>query len=282
MSSKIEVPRELLQKVDDVLYIMTGEDCYNRLIQKYGKDWWNQVNGIRNGLCTLIAAPVVERQPLCYQARHSATEPWFFTDKPCYWEWRPVYTSPPELAELQATITELETKLNNAINLDFERRETITRLESEAMYAAAGFQAAKDEIERLKGGQGEPVAWANDQQLLLCRKSPREDQPNNPMLHNLPRNIAGSALKTDYCNTPMFASQPAPVSVVLPARKHPRPDGDNTLASTYNVACGWNAYQEEMIKLGPLYTTRPSHANAPADSGTHPHNDGLDDAGLKS
>ena len=44
-----------------------------------------------------------------------------------------------ELAELQATIARLETKLNNAINLDFERRA---------------------EIERLKGGQGEPVALA--------------------------------------------------------------------------------------------------------------------------
>lgn len=52
----------------------------------------------------------------------------------------------------------------------------------------------------------EPAAWANDQQLLLCRKSPREDQPNNPMMHELPRNIAGSALKTDYCNTPLYTS----------------------------------------------------------------------------
>jgi hypothetical protein len=58
----------------------------------------------------------------------------------------------------------------------------------------------------------EPAAWANDQQLLLCRKSPREDQPNNPMLHNLPRNIASSARKTDYCNTPLYTS--APVSTV--------------------------------------------------------------------
>lgn len=33
-----------------------------------------------------------------------------------------------ELAELRATIAELETKLNNAINLDFERRAEIERL----------------------------------------------------------------------------------------------------------------------------------------------------------
>ena len=56
----------------------------------------------------------------------------------------------------------------------------------------------------------EPMAWANDQQLLLCSKSPREDQPNNPMVHNLPRNIAGSAMKTDYCNTPLYAAPLSP------------------------------------------------------------------------
>lgn len=34
-------------------------------------------------------------EPVCYQARHSAEEPWFFTDKPGYWEWRPLFTAPP-------------------------------------------------------------------------------------------------------------------------------------------------------------------------------------------
>lgn len=52
--------------------------------------------------------------------------------------------------------------------------------------------------------QGEPVCWANDQQLLLCSKSPRVVEPDNPMMHNLPRNIAGSSLQGEYCNTPLF------------------------------------------------------------------------------
>lgn len=52
--------------------------------------------------------------------------------------------------------------------------------------------------------QGEPVCWVNDQQLLLCSKSPRVVEPDNPMMHNLPRNIAGSALQGEYCNTPLF------------------------------------------------------------------------------
>lgn len=64
--------------------------------------------------------------------------------------------------------------------------------------------------------QGKPVAWVNDQQLLLCSQSPREVWPENPMVHNLPRNIAGSALRTDYCNTPLFSELPAPVAVLMP------------------------------------------------------------------
>ena len=71
----------------------------------------------------------------------------------------------------------------------------------------------RDELRALLGKpaaqpQGEPVAWANGEQLLLCSRSPREVQPNNPMMHNLPRNIAGSALRTEYCDTPLYAAQP--------------------------------------------------------------------------
>jgi hypothetical protein len=127
--------------------------------------------------------PVVERQPLCYQARHSATEPWFFTDKPGYWEWRPVYTAPPELAELQATIT---------------------RLESEAIYAAAGFKAAQDEIERLKGGQGQAVAWQFYQDGKWWNGDDRIKD------HRLNTERAGYKVRD------VFAYQPAPVAVMLP------------------------------------------------------------------
>lgn len=56
---------------------------------------------------------------------------------------------------------------------------------------------------------GPPSAWVNGDQLRLCAKSPRHDEPENPMLHNLPRNIAGSALQTGYCNTPLFAHSDA-------------------------------------------------------------------------
>lgn len=63
-------------------------------------------------------------------------------------------------ADLQSTIAQLEDKLNKAIDLDFRRRETIeqlqariTQLESEAMYAAAGYQAARDRIAELESGR---------------------------------------------------------------------------------------------------------------------------------
>lgn len=83
-------------------------------------------------------------------------------------------TAPPELAELQATIAQLESKLNNAINLDFERRA---------------------EIDRLKGGQGEPQVMGRvytDDGITKCEL-----------------NSIGRALPD---HTPLYASQPAPAS----------------------------------------------------------------------
>lgn len=52
-------------------------------------------------LRALLAKPAAQHQgePVAYQARHSESEPWFFTDKPEYWEWRPLYTRPAEQPE---------------------------------------------------------------------------------------------------------------------------------------------------------------------------------------
>jgi hypothetical protein len=63
MTNKIEISRALLHQIDDLLYIMTGHDSYQRLVQKYGKDWWGPIDAMRAELCTSIAAPVVERKP---------------------------------------------------------------------------------------------------------------------------------------------------------------------------------------------------------------------------
>lgn len=51
-----------------------------------------------------------------------------------------------EFATLQSTIAQLEDKLNKAIDLDFQRRETIERLQAR--------------IAELESGRGEPVAWS--------------------------------------------------------------------------------------------------------------------------
>lgn len=86
---------------------------------------------------------------------------------------------------------------------DFNLRlDTFTRCQDHLNAERDQLKAKLAELE----ATAEPAAWANDQQLLLCSKSPREVQPNNPMMHNIPRNIAGSALKTDYCNTPLYTS----------------------------------------------------------------------------
>lgn len=58
----VTMSRDLAQKIDDLLYIMTGHDSYPRLIHKYGKELWTPINEMRAEICTLLAAPVVEHQ----------------------------------------------------------------------------------------------------------------------------------------------------------------------------------------------------------------------------
>lgn len=51
-----------------------------------------------NTLRALLAKPAEQHQgePVVYRCRHSENEPWFFSDKPGYWEWQPLYTRPAE------------------------------------------------------------------------------------------------------------------------------------------------------------------------------------------
>lgn len=74
---------------------------------------------------------------------------------------------------------------------------------------------------------------------------------------------------------PLYAEQPAPVAVVLPERKHVPDFTQHPLLNKEYT--GWNACLDEVTRLN---STRPAHANQPqgtGPSGTHPHNDGLDD-----
>jgi hypothetical protein len=84
--------------------------------------------------------------------------------------------------ELQATIARLESKLNRAINLDFERRA---------------------ELERLKDGQGEPVAYRW-----------RVKGHDNWVASVCKVEFGARANDDRFVAQALYTSQPAPVSVV--------------------------------------------------------------------
>jgi hypothetical protein len=91
-------------------------------------------------------------------------------------------------------------------NLQAARAE-IERLKSESFESL--YNDAVDEIERLKGGQGEPVAWLTQcQHSGLVEQSEPDDKSDHP---------------EDWSDSfPVFrhaAEQPAPASVVLPERE---------------------------------------------------------------
>ena len=71
--------------------------------------------------------------------------------------------------------------------------------------------AAHVELHALRQLPDVPLVWANREQLLLCTRQPREHAPGT-LLDGQPRNVAGSALRTDYCNTPLY-----PRPAALPA-----------------------------------------------------------------
>ena len=191
MSSKIEIDRTLLSHAVTLLSSVHSD--------------------VAHQLTALLAAPVVERQdgsalmkiaadlanrhPLrqlylvCeHQGRINTDSLHEHLDK-CgdllagiALDIRRAITAPPELAELQATIARLETKVNNAINLDFERRA---------------------EIERLKG---EPVEWRYrfTHRGELSKWFPVDSYMKLYTIANDPA----------YEVQPLYTSQPAPVSVV--------------------------------------------------------------------
>jgi hypothetical protein len=99
----------------------------------------------------------------------------------------PLYTTPPELAALQSTIAQLE---------------------AEAMYAAAGYQAARARIEELESGRGEPVA------IVVSKYG-------DPEAFGAREILIKADLSLIPYDTPLYTSPPAPVAVVLPERRTP-------------------------------------------------------------
>ncbi len=101
----VTMSRELAQKLDDLLYIMTGHDSHPKLIRKYGEEWWTPLDTMRAEICTLLAAPVVERQePVAYLDENDKfvfigyeklrTACWVDGNDAIPDAWKPLYTSP--------------------------------------------------------------------------------------------------------------------------------------------------------------------------------------------
>lgn len=186
-----------------------------------------------NELRAALAAPVVERQPDAellvefFEHGPMATIKWL---TPSSFEpgATKVYTATPELAELQATIARLtEQKERLTANLKIRDRE----LEVAAEYHSD----LQVELGRLKGGQGEPVAIDDNVEFEKWWMS-------TPILRKQKIQIAQEA----WFARAKLASQPAPVSVVLPLREMFHGEMDNP---EIDFNKGWNACLDKVKEL---------------------------------
>ena len=183
------------------------------------------IDGIRAAmkLRAMLAAPVVERQqPFAwftddYLTDKSSTTYDELTSarrKAKGWSVQPLYAAPPELAELQATIAKLTA-----------------------------------ENERLKGGQGEPVAWRHTMHYgegCGCRfelTASTESPFGKP-------DVDYDKAFAVTCE-PLFASQPAPISAALPDPKLCSRAWGHDMGGNYDEghSDGWNACLDKVKEL---------------------------------
>lgn len=157
-------------------------------------------------LRALLDAPVVERPQI-----RNASEV--------------AYNLQAELAELQATIAQLTTE-NEAVKFNLDKTDK-------------RYLAAVAEIERLKGGQGEPFMYGIAQPdgkphySELCVSGEASDLESE--VESMNEDGDGG-----YRVVALYTSQPAPVSVVLPIRQ-PEQNCDYTK--------GWNACLDQLKEL---------------------------------
>ena len=171
MSSKIDgVPRDLLERLQSQTELSND---------------WDEVQA-------LLAAPVVERQPMTdntfirgskvgtkyFGIRTEAVE-WIRTGQAAAYgedtKLMPLYfeNHSPELAELQATIAQqaaeierLRTRVRLAgVSAEMTVHQKVGRAATDALLIMHERDQLKAEIERLKGGHGEPVAWITAKSL---------------------------------------------------------------------------------------------------------------------
>ena len=87
-------------------------------------------------------------EPVAYRCRHSATEPWFFSDKPGYWEWQALYVEPPAPVAFR-----LPEAYSLAMFQMISGFESVTAEQFELVWSAC-----RSECERLNSGKPAPAA----------------------------------------------------------------------------------------------------------------------------
>lgn len=220
MNNKLEISRELATEILQILLL----------------DEWEQAAP----LAAILAAPVVERQPVqILQASYHWQDIWVDVDQDEYvkramdphsYKVRMVYTAPPELAELQATIARL-----TAENERLTSEPVLSALAKMLTEARMKIVDRDLEIERLKGGRGEAVAWFT------------EDHLTDKSATTYDVGVSVMWAVKGWPVTPLYTSQPAPVSVVLPERK----DAIYVIGSAYDdgLCEGWNACLDKVKEL---------------------------------
>lgn len=222
MSSKIEISRELAEYAAALL----DQNC---------------PGNVANELRALLAAPVVERQPLAHSMKSVAEAVdasrcyTVLTSNQCWalaqsLNNQAIRVAPPELAELQATIARL-----TAENERLTSEPVLSALAKMLTEARMKIVDRDLEIERLKGGRGEAVAWFT------------EDHLTDKSATTYDVGVSVMWAVKGWPVTPLYTSQPAPVAVVLPERK----DAIYVIGSAYDdgLCEGWNACLDKVKEL---------------------------------
>ena len=238
MSSKIEI-RNLAERACG-----TPQDSpeYKRFI-----------TAIKPTLLLDLTAPVVERRPLIHitpealamirgERKPQAGGLTFSESEPLGGWTVPLYAAPPEL---QAENSNLRLQCGGMETEISELQATIDRLTAENERLKAKpvciYWDEKDhscsDVERLKGGQGEPAIWLVriPDELDNTDESPAEyEYADSKFTLNGLLQKPGATIEGRY-----FTSQPAPVSVVLPEREEGEPYWSGELDADFDQRLEW-------------------------------------------
>jgi len=171
--------------------------------------------------------PVVKRQPVdailiddCVEYRHRDYGGGYFGT-----EIAQLYTAPPELAELQVQISEHHKGIAAYLEHIKQLQATNAKLKEEISAHWKLICDQRAEIEQLKGGQSEPVAWMVGKFVWTYK-------------------ISAVNYAADREIIPLYTSHPAPVSIVLPERRIVHPS-----SPLYAEAEQWNACLDKIKEL---------------------------------